>query len=135
MGIINFFLKKAFISIFIRVCCDYKLITNKKPEPPSDWGIPEWNKKNWFLIFWPKDLLIRIAIKTIIPVLNHSPFKFFKAAKIVSNGVSFKKWVHSTYIDISSYSGTASIAFKYVGNGNGNFNGTYELDNVLINAK
>ena len=56
-------------------------------------------------------------------------------AKIVLDGVSFKKWVHSTYIELSSYSGTAHIAFKYVGNGNANFNGTYELDNILINAK
>ena len=56
-------------------------------------------------------------------------------AKIVLDGEYFKNWVHSTYIEISTYSGTAHIAFKYVGNGNGNFNGTYELDNILINAK
>jgi hypothetical protein len=56
-------------------------------------------------------------------------------AKIVSNGIPFKKWVHSTYIDISSYSGTASIAFKYSGTGNSNFDGTYELDQIMIHAK
>ena len=56
-------------------------------------------------------------------------------AKIVSDGVSFKKWVHSTYIDISSYSGTASIAFKYSGTGNLHFDGTYELDQITIHAK
>ena len=56
-------------------------------------------------------------------------------AKIVSNSVSFKKWVHSTYIEISSYSGTAHIAFKYVGSGNSNFDGTYELDQIIIHAK
>ena len=56
-------------------------------------------------------------------------------AKIVFNGVSFKKWVHSTYIEISSYSGTASIAFKYSGSGNSNFDGTYELDQIIIHAK
>jgi hypothetical protein len=56
-------------------------------------------------------------------------------AKIVSNGIPFKKWVHSTYIDISSYSGTASIAFKYSGTGNLHFDGTYELDQIMIHAK
>jgi hypothetical protein len=56
-------------------------------------------------------------------------------AKIVSNGEDFKNWIHSTYIELSSYSGTAYIAFKYSGNGNVNFDVTYELDNVVINAK
>ena len=56
-------------------------------------------------------------------------------AKIVSNGLSFKKWVHSTYIEISSHSGTAFIAFKYSGSGNSNFDGTYELDQIIIHAK
>lgn len=56
-------------------------------------------------------------------------------AKIVSDGENFKSWIHSTYIDLSNYTGTAFIAFKYTGNGNPNFDGTYELDNVIINAK
>jgi hypothetical protein len=56
-------------------------------------------------------------------------------AKIVSDGIPFKKWVHSTYIDISSYSGTAFIAFKYSGTGNSNFDGTYELDQIIIHGK
>jgi hypothetical protein len=56
-------------------------------------------------------------------------------AKIVSNGISFKKWVHSTYIEISSHSGTAFIAFKYSGTGNSNFDGTSKLDQIIIHAK
>jgi hypothetical protein len=56
-------------------------------------------------------------------------------AKIVADGEGYKNWVHSTYIDLSSYSGTAYIAFKYLGNSNVNFDGTYELDNIVINAK
>ena len=56
-------------------------------------------------------------------------------AKIVSDGIPFKKWVHSTYIDISSYLGTAYIAFKYTGTGNIYFDGTYELDQILICGK
>ncbi|MCG1034859.1 DUF5689 domain-containing protein [Polaribacter sargassicola] len=56
-------------------------------------------------------------------------------AKIVSDGQDYRDWIHSTYIDLSNYSGTAYIAFKYTGNGNASFDGTYELDNVIINAK
>ena len=56
-------------------------------------------------------------------------------AKIVSDGIPFKKWVHSTYIDISSYAGTAYIAFKYTGTGTIYFDGTYELDQIIIHAK
>lgn len=56
-------------------------------------------------------------------------------AKIVSDGENFKSWIHSTFIELSAYSGTAFIGFKYSGNGNVNFNGTYELDTIIINAK
>ena len=55
-------------------------------------------------------------------------------AKMVSNGEGFKNWVHSTYVNLSNYSGTAFIAFKYTGTGNINFDGTYELDNIAIIA-
>jgi len=56
-------------------------------------------------------------------------------AKIVSDGEGYKNWIHSTYIDLSTYSGAAYIAFKYSGNSNVDFDGTYELDNIIINAK
>ncbi|ARV06802.1 hypothetical protein BTO04_08945 [Polaribacter sp. SA4-10] len=56
-------------------------------------------------------------------------------AKIVADGENFKNWIHSTFIELSAYSGTAFIGFKYSGNGNVNFNGTYELDTIIINAK
>ena len=56
-------------------------------------------------------------------------------ANIVSDGENFKNWVHSTYINLSDYSGTVFIAFKYTGTGNINFDGTYELDNIKINAR
>lgn len=56
-------------------------------------------------------------------------------AKIVSDGAGYKNWVHSTFVNLSNYSGTASIAFKYSGSGNIYFDGTYELDNITIIAK
>ena len=56
-------------------------------------------------------------------------------AKIVSNGEGYKNWVHSTFVNLSDYAGTAFIAFKYTGSGNVYFDGTYELDNITIIAK
>jgi hypothetical protein len=56
-------------------------------------------------------------------------------AKIVADGVNFKSWIHSTYVNLSDYSSTVFIAFKYTGTGNINFDGTYELDNIKINAR
>lgn len=56
-------------------------------------------------------------------------------AKIVADGEGFKNWIHSTYIDLSSYNGIGFVAFKYTGNGNVYFDGTFELDNITIIAK
>ncbi|KGL59256.1 DUF5689 domain-containing protein [Polaribacter sp. Hel1_33_49] len=56
-------------------------------------------------------------------------------AKIVSNGEGFKNWVHSTFVNLSNYTGTAFIAFRYAGSGNVYFDGTYELDNITIIAE
>ena len=56
-------------------------------------------------------------------------------ARIVSNGEGFKNWVHSTFVNLSDYTGTIFIAFRYTGNGNVYFDGTYELDNITIIAK
>ena len=55
-------------------------------------------------------------------------------ANIVSDSEFFRNWVSSGYIDLSAYTGTAYIAFKYTGSGDAAFDGTYELDNVIINA-
>jgi hypothetical protein len=56
-------------------------------------------------------------------------------AKIVSNGEGFKNWVHSTFVNLSDYTGIVFVAFRYTGNGNVYFDGTYELDNITIIAK
>jgi hypothetical protein len=56
-------------------------------------------------------------------------------AKIVANGEGYKNWVHSTFVNLSAYTGTGFIAFKYRGSGNVYFDGTYELDNITIIAK
>jgi hypothetical protein len=56
-------------------------------------------------------------------------------ARIASNNDDFNSFKNSTFVDLSNYSGTVYIAFKYTGNGNENFDGTYELDNITIIAK
>jgi len=56
-------------------------------------------------------------------------------AKIASNNSNFKEFFSSSFINLSNYRGTAHIAFKYVGSGDSDFDGSYELDNIIINAK
>lgn len=57
-------------------------------------------------------------------------------AKIIDNSTSFDRWVHSGYIDLSSYLGSVVyIAFKYTGSGDENNDGTYELDNIKIEGR
>lgn len=73
---------------------------------------------------WNEDLAnINLATWTLLP------------ANIVADGEGFKNWIHSTYIDVSMFSGKAFFAFKYNGSGNTYFDGTYELDDIKINAR
>ena len=55
-------------------------------------------------------------------------------ATIVSRSENFQNWVDSGTIDLSGFSGTAHIAFKYTGGDNAadTIDGTYEVDNVKI---
>lgn len=55
-------------------------------------------------------------------------------AVIVSDDTFFQDWVASGNIDLSCIEGTAHIAFKYVGSGDEDFDGTFELDNFAINS-
>ncbi len=56
-------------------------------------------------------------------------------ATIISDSEPSVNWVHSGYVDLSTYTGTVYIAFKYTGSGDASFDGTFELDNVIINAQ
>ncbi|PQJ79765.1 DUF5689 domain-containing protein [Polaribacter porphyrae] len=56
-------------------------------------------------------------------------------ARIASNSSNFREFFSSTFINLSDYTGSVYIAFKYTGNGDEDFDGTYELDNLVINAK
>ncbi len=53
-------------------------------------------------------------------------------AYIVKNTDGFAPWFNSGHIDLSCFSDTMHIAFKYTGSGQETFDGTYELDEVSI---
>lgn len=55
-----------------------------------------------------------------------------KDAYITRDSDSFSSWYSSTIVDLSCAEGTIYFAFKYTGNGNEDFDGTYELDNISI---
>lgn len=56
-------------------------------------------------------------------------------AYITQNDDFFGQWFESGNVDLSCGSGQVYFAFKYIGNGQDIFNGTYELDNIRINAQ
>ncbi|GGW58214.1 uncharacterized protein DUF5017 [Winogradskyella epiphytica] len=57
------------------------------------------------------------------------------AADLATQSNSWYEWVDSGLIDISSYSGTLYVAFKYVGSGtNEILDGAYQIDNLEIIA-
>ena len=53
---------------------------------------------------------------------------------IVSDDEYYQDWIDSGLIDLSSYSGTAYVAFKYVGgdNSSNSIDGNFEIDNYRI---
>jgi len=54
-------------------------------------------------------------------------------AQVVSDSEYYQNWVGSGIVDLSDYSGSVYIAFKYTGGGNNsNIDGTYEIDNVQV---
>ena len=53
---------------------------------------------------------------------------------IVSDSEPYENWIDSSYVDLSAYSGTAYVAFRYTGGGTNN-TGTFEIDNFRVYAK
>ena len=53
-------------------------------------------------------------------------------ANIVSDSEYYKNWVDSGLVDLSSFSGNAYVAFKYIGSGEASMDGTYEIDNFQV---
>ena len=53
-------------------------------------------------------------------------------ANIVSDDEYYQNWVYSGLTDLSSYSGNAYIALKYIGGDAGNNDGTFEIDDFQV---
>lgn len=57
------------------------------------------------------------------------------AAVIVDDADFFGDWIDSGIVDLSCIEGSGYIAFRYTGSGDADFDGTYELDEIQINAQ
>jgi len=56
------------------------------------------------------------------------------AAYIVQDGDFYGDWFNSGNVSLDCVTGTGYIAFKYEGSGNADFDGSYELDEIIINS-
>ena len=66
-----------------------------------------------------------------IPSANWKPIP---EATIVADSDFFGDWIPSGNIDLSCIEDSGHIAFKYVGKDQDDFDGTYELDEIIINS-
>jgi hypothetical protein len=57
------------------------------------------------------------------------------AAVLVQDSDFFGDWISSGIVDLSCIEGAGYIGFRYIGNGDADFDGTYELDEIQINAQ
>ncbi len=56
------------------------------------------------------------------------------SATVVDDADFFGDWISSGIVDLSCVETTGYIAFRYIGSGDADFDGTYELDEIEINA-
>ncbi len=66
--------------------------------------------------------------------ISSSIWRSFPSANIVKDDDFFGDWIDSNIIDFSCFTGSGHFAFKYVGSGHEDYDGTYELDEILINS-
>jgi len=67
--------------------------------------------------------------------ISNATWGLIPAAYITQNSDLFSSWFDSGIVDLSCGSGSrVYFAFRYIGNGNSGFDGTYELDNIKITA-
>ncbi|OAB80092.1 DUF5689 domain-containing protein [Cochleicola gelatinilyticus] len=67
-----------------------------------------------------------------IPAASWGPVP---AARIAQNSDFFGDWIESGLVDLSCILGTGHVAFKYIGSGNPDNDGTYELDEIEIRSE
>jgi len=56
-------------------------------------------------------------------------------ATLVQDSTPFPDWIFSGIVDLSCIQANGYFAFKYTGSGQAAFDGTYELDEIVINAQ
>lgn len=61
-------------------------------------------------------------------------WRSFPSAAIASNDDFFGDWIDSGVIDFSCFNGRGHFAWRYEGSGDEDFDGTYELDEIIINS-
>ena len=67
--------------------------------------------------------------------ISNATWGLIPAAYITQDSDLFSTWFDSGIVDLSCGSGSrVYFAFRYIGNGNSGFDGTYELDNIKITA-
>lgn len=64
--------------------------------------------------------------------VGNATWAVLSEAYIVKDIDAFAPWFNSGNVDLSCFTGTLYIAFKYTGSGQETFDGTYELDEVSI---
>ena len=67
--------------------------------------------------------------------VSNATWGLIPAAYITQDSDLFSTWFDSGIVDLSCGTGpNVYFAFRYIGNGNSGFDGTYELDNIKITA-
>jgi len=64
--------------------------------------------------------------------IPQATWNLITSGEIVDDAENFRNVVPSGVVDLSCVSGTGHIAFKYIGSGDEDFTGTYELDDIRV---
>jgi len=66
--------------------------------------------------------------------ITNADWQILSNAIIVRDDDFFGDWIFSGYVDLSCIEGTGHIAWKYIGSGDPDSDGTYELDDIEITS-
>ncbi|RDK88716.1 DUF5689 domain-containing protein [Marinirhabdus gelatinilytica] len=66
--------------------------------------------------------------------ITSATWSSLSSANIVDDSAFFGDWIPSGNVDLSCIDGAGYIAFKYIGSGDEAFDGTYELDEIVVNS-
>ncbi|MEX0996343.1 MAG: DUF5689 domain-containing protein [Flavobacteriaceae bacterium] len=66
--------------------------------------------------------------------ITNATWRVLSDARIVQNNDFFGDWIFSGLVDITCIEDNGYFAFKYTGSGDSNFDGTYEIDEIIINS-